>query len=306
MKKAIIICAILASHFAIAQKVTFGVISDVHQDLQKDAIQRLDMFLKDAEKKNPDFIIQLGDLSHSTGADEILKNWNKYPGDKYSVFGNHDMDNADKATMIAKYNMPGSYYSFDNGGVHFIVLDCCFTRKDGKIIDYNHGNYYVKSADRDIISEQQLEWLAKDLASTDKKCVIFSHQALDEIGGSVPNREAFRAIVHQANKEEKKVVGVFCGHHHIDAYSEIDGIGYFQINSASYLWVEGKKKYSNGNMAEYADPLYAFATINLKSGTIIVKGRQSKFLAPAPTAEDFPATEWEYINPGIKDRKVKW
>lgn len=303
--KLIILLQALCVTAAMAQNVTFGIISDVHQDLQKDASKRLSKFLEVSQKQKPNFIISLGDLSHSTGADSILKVWNSYPGQKYNVFGNHDMDNSDKATMTAKYSMPASYYSFDNGGVHFVVLDCCFTRKNGELVDYNRGNYFVPAADRDLINDEQLKWLEKDLAQTTYPTIIFSHQALDEIGASVPNRESVRSIVRQANQASKgKVAAMICGHHHIDAHSVIEDVHYFQINSASYLWIEGSQKYSNGNMAEYRDPLYAFVTVNPRRRTITIKGVESEFIEPAPQADQFTPEKWATISPSIRDRKV--
>jgi len=284
--------------------VSFGIISDVHEDLQKDAIPRLQTFLDEATKQNPDFIIQLGDLCHSKGADKILPVWNSYKGEKYSMLGNHDMDNATKEEMVKRYNMPASYYYFDKGRVRFIVLDCEFTRKDGQIIDYNKGNYYVANADRDLISEEQLIWMKDVIMSSSTPCVIFSHQAMDEIGGSVPNRDAFREILREVNKDKKRVIASVCGHHHIDALSEIDEVAYLHINSASYLWVSGDKKYSNGNMAEYQDPVYAFITIDLDNRIISVKGTQSKFIEPAPVVDDFNPEKFQYINAGITSREI--
>lgn len=298
----------LGGHTLNAQKnaVTFGIISDVHEDLQKDATARLQTFLNDAQQKKPDFIIQLGDLCHSTGADKILSTWNSYKGDKYSVFGNHDMDRATKEEMLRKYDMPGGYYYFDKGGIRFIVLDCGFTRKNGQLVDYNKGNYFVKEEDRDLINDAQLQWVERIITSSDYPCVIFSHPAFDEIGGSVPNREELRKIIRTVNKDEKRVVACICGHHHIDAHSVIDGVDYIQINSASYFWVGGKKKYSNGNMAEYKDPVYAFITINPKKKKIVIKGVQSEFKAPEPHAEDFPNDFFPYIKAGISNRTLNY
>lgn len=289
-----------------SEAVTFGIISDVHEDLQDDAIFRLQTFIDDATQKQPDFIIQLGDLCHSTGADKILPIWNSYEGDKYHVFGNHDMDNASKETMIKKYNMPAGHYYFDNGGVRFLVIDCAFTRKDGKLVDYNNGNYFVRQEDRDLISEDQLVWMKDVINDSPYPCVIFSHQAFDEVGGSVPNRADFRAVVKELNKEEKKVIANICGHHHYDAHSVIDGVDYIHMNSSSYFWVEGQAKYSKGNMAEYKDPVYAFITIDPSERTIVIKGTQSEFKEPAPVAADFSPEEFQYINAGITDRTIHY
>lgn len=316
MKKTISIILLIAVIFGLVffvskikdrknNTVTFGVISDVHEDLQKDAGYRLQTFLDAAGQQKPDFIIQLGDLCHSTGVDKILKVWNNYEGEKYNVFGNHDMDNATKEEMTKRYNMPAGHYYFDKNGVRFIILDCAYTRKDGVLVDYNKGNYFVKKEDRDLINDEQLEWMRAIVKDTDFPCVVFSHQAFDKIGGSVPNRQQFRDIVKELNKDKKRIIACICGHHHIDAHSKIDDVDYLQINSASYLWVDGEKKYSNGNMAEYEDPVYAFITIDLNKRELIVDGIQSKFKEPAPVESDF-GDKFQYINAGIENRTIKF
>ena len=47
-----------------AQKLSFGIISDLHQDIMHDGPERLDQFLSQVKKKSPDAIIQLGDFSY--------------------------------------------------------------------------------------------------------------------------------------------------------------------------------------------------------------------------------------------------
>ena len=288
------------------QKVTFGVISDVHQDLQEDAAYRLQTFLGDATSKSPDFIIQLGDLCHSTGVEKILSVWNTYEGEKYHMFGNHDMDNDTKEDMLELYDMPAGHYYFDKGGVRFIVLDCTYTRKEGKLVPYDNGNYFVDAKDRDLINPEQLIWFKQIAADSKYPCIVFSHQAFDEIGGSVPNRADFRAIVKELNKDQKKVIAAICGHHHIDAHSVIDGVDYLHINSSSYLWIDEYNKYSKGNMAEYKDPVYAFITVDTKAKTITVDGIQSEFKEPAPVAEDFAPEVFKHFNAGITSRTIHY
>lgn len=288
------------------QKVTFGVITDVHQDLQKDAKERLAAFLDASRAKAPNFIIQLGDLSHSTGAAEILKVWNSYTGKKYSVFGNHDMDNASKAEMIAKYNMEAGHYFFDQNGVRFIVLDCAFARKGDEVVDYNRGNYFVEATDRDLLSEDQIRWFEEVVGQTELPCVVFSHPSFDKLGGSVPNAAALRAVVARLNARQRRVVAFFAGHHHTDSHTVVDGVNYFIVNSSSYLWIENEKAYSAGRMAEYKESVYAFVTIDLNSRTIEVDGVRSEFLPPAPAREDFDEEFFEQIYPGIRPRKVSF
>lgn len=289
-----------------ARKVRLGIVTDVHQDLQTDATKRLQVFIDAAKEWNPDFIVQLGDLSHGKGLDTIRKVWEQFPGKRYSVLGNHDMDHTDKNIVVKALGMPAKYYAYDYGGIHFVVLDLNYMRENGQFFDFDHGNYFRAKGrvNRDLISPEELEWLKADLAKTDKPTVIFSHQGLDEVdGGSCPNREDVRAILREVNKEEaQKVIACFCGHSHVDAYSEIESVHYFQLNSASFYWTDAADRYSNGHMIEYKDALYAFVTIDLDSNQISIEGVKSEFLPPAPHLDDFEGAD--KVFPYISDRIV--
>ncbi len=285
-------------------KLTFGVISDVHEELQADAKDRLKKFLADADGRSLDFIIQLGDMSHGNKAQEMMDIWNTYAGPRYSVLGNHDLDHANKEKIVRIQQMEGPYYSFDAGPFHCVALDLNHVRKDGQIVDFDHGNYYVDSKDRDLISPEELAWLCEDLEATDKPTILFSHQGLDEVwdGMACPNRSEVRALFREINQKQKKVVACFCGHHHVDAYSQIEGVHYVQINSASYHWVDGDVHFSKGNMAEYKDGLYAFVTLDLDADRLLIEGQQSEFLPPAPTADN--CENGDKIFPWISDRDI--
>ena len=45
-----------------SEKLTFGIVSDVHKDLMPDAGERLETFITKATERQVDFIIQLGDF----------------------------------------------------------------------------------------------------------------------------------------------------------------------------------------------------------------------------------------------------
>ena len=103
-----------------------GIIADVHQDIIFDGTKRIKKFLKDANKLNVDFVIQLGDFALPRKVNQkFINSWNNYKGSKYHVLGNHDMvDFGFKKDETMKWwGMNKSYYSFDKGGLHFIVLD---------------------------------------------------------------------------------------------------------------------------------------------------------------------------------------
>lgn len=271
--------------------LNIGWITDLHHGLARDAQQRLQEFIKEASKRNLDFILQGGDFCHPTPAGkECIDLWNSYPGEKYHVLGNHDMDFGTKQETMRFWDMKEKYYSFDKGNFHFVIMDGNYILKDDQYLDYANANFYIDQQRRSLVNPEQIEWLKDDLAKTDKQTVIISHQAFDEIwdGWSSPSRFAVRKVIDDANNNPRfqKVIACFCGHHHVDDHSYINNVHYFQMNSASYYWA-GEGYGSVKSMAMYRDPLYAFVTLD-PSGIIKIEGKKSQFMDPTPTEKHHP------------------
>ena len=273
------------NRLARSQNIKIGFITDIHHGLCPDALERLDVFINEASSRKLDFIIQGGDFCHPDENGRACINlWNSYHGEKFHVLGNHDMDKATKEETMKFYGMQNSYYSFDKGNFHFVVLDGNFIRQGGKYKNYANANFYIDQQNRSLVHPDQIDWLREDLHKTDKQSIIISHQAFDEIwdGWSSPSRFSVRKVIEEANSNTsfQKVIACFCGHHHLDAHSIINDIHYFQMNSASYYWA-GKGFGSSGNMAIYETPIFAFLTID-PSGEIIIEGKKGQFASPTP------------------------
>ncbi len=287
--------------------VKMGFITDIHHGYCKDALQRLNVFLKQASKRDLDFIIQAGDFCHPTEeGKECIDLWNTYKGDTYHVLGNHDMDKGTKEETMAFWGMTNNYYSFDKGDFHFIVLDGNYILKDDTYVDYAHANFYIEQQHRSLVHPDQIDWLKEDLASTDKQCIIISHQAFDEIwdGWSSPSRFAVRKVIDDANNRTdfQKVIACFCGHHHVDDHSIINKVHYFQMNSASYYYV-GEGYGSDDSKAMYEDSIFAFLTIDPK-GRIVIEGKRSNFVSPTPT--DLKHPDASRLSASISNREIEF
>lgn len=291
----------------------FAVVSDIHTDIMHDGEKRLQDFLAAATKNKVDFIIELGDFCHAKSSNKPFLNlWNQYPGDKYHALGNHDMDVCTKEEYMSFTGMKNRYYSFDKGDFHFIVLDPNNLFVDGAYIPYKNGNFYVDMSQREHLDPEQVEWLKKDLASTRKRCILFSHECFEN---TVQNRELVRGILEAENERcgFKKVVAAFSGHDHTNYTKEINGITYIQINSASNQWVGeeyacperfskeiDKEKPSLKYTVPYTDALYAIVTVGPKG--MKLKGRESTFIAPTPSEIGIPDTMYPFpLVPWIKD-----
>ena len=297
--------------------VQFGVIADIHKGVIHDADQRLTAFVDAMQQAEPDFVIQLGDFCLPIPEnDGFMDVWQRLEMPRHHVLGNHDMDGDGKIRPDRTYafsreetmeywGMKSRYYSFDAGGVHFVILD-------GNDQGPGQQPYYR------YIADDQADWLARDLAKTELVCVLFIHQSLEREPGGVENQAKIRAVLEAANNADgrQKVVACFTAHHHRDYVREINGIYYPQINSASYYWLGGdylQVRYSEEinekypylkYTVPYRDPLFALVRIDAARGEITIKGRKSEFVGPSPwdLGADRAEMEEHSLVPTISDR----
>ncbi len=288
----------------------FGICSDVHHDIYYDAPKRLAAFVDDMEKKNADFIIQLGDFCRPEPGNRAFMNiWNRFPNLKLHVIGNHDPEKKfSREKVVEFWEARGSYYSTDFNGYHLVVLDGNDpnpTRKDSAQYDR-------------YVSAEQLNWLENDVAKTGKPVIVFIHQSLDMDGG-VENAARVRAVLDRCNRNAGflKVQAVFSGHHHLDYYNVINGIHYIQINSMSYHWQgeqygespfddELNRKYPHlKKMNHYKDSLWAFIEIS-EDGILKMTGQKSEFIGKSPQELGMPEFHRVHpVVPYISDRTIK-
>lgn len=170
--------------------------SDVYQAL-------LDM----AEADGNSFVVHLGNLvSQATAAD--FQEWRDrmaaFPLPVYTVPGNQDANDGSLAAYLAFSDVPGAHYSFDQGMVHFAMVD-------------SHRGY---------LTAEESAWLDADLAATKQpvKIVALHYPPLDprESGDIMTmGNEAFITLMKKHDVEY-----VFAGH--IRAYDQVsrDGVIY--------------------------------------------------------------------------------
>ena len=268
-----------------ARGVRFGIISDLHHRQWKHGEEpRLKEFIDAAIQARPDFIIQCGDFCRPAGSEGLMAEWNRFPGSKHHVLGNHDMDASDKAAIMQVWGMPSAYYSFDQGGFHFVVLDRNYLRNsDGSLTGYAKSNWSsLPSPQHSFTDAAQLDWLRKDLAGADKPVVVFMHQPvfLSDFFHELGNANEILAVFDHANYAAAKSSGngrvsaVFMGHDHDDRYAERNGVHYFLLNSAAYA-------YCSSGAHFYSDSLFAFVTLD-PAGKLTIEGRASTYRDNAP------------------------
>lgn len=237
--------------FALNKSIKFGVITDLHyapkspksnnNRYYNESLIKITEFVGTMNDQQVNFIIELGDFKDQDNMPteentlkyllQIENELKKFNGPIYHVVGNHDVDSISKQQFLNNITNTGqskakSYYSFDDQGFHFIVLDANYT-SEGK--EYNRGNFDWKDS---IIPQIQMEWLKKDLGRTNNPSVIFVHQRLDYSerfkAHCIKNAYEIQNIINKS----KNVLLVLQGHHHQGDLNKINDVVYLTMKAA--------------------------------------------------------------------------
>ncbi len=240
---------LLADEQAVKPRMRIGMVTDLHYADKpatgsrhyRETLAKLAEAAQQFEKDRPEVLVELGDLVDAADSVETelgyLKRINRdfaaLPGKRHYVLGNHCVDTLTKEEFLGEVGQEEAYYSFDEGGVHFIVLDACF-RNDG--VPYGRKNSRWDDAN---LPPAELEWLKTDLQATTNPVIVLAHQRLDvQNGYGVRNAAAVRKVLEGSGK----VLAVFQGHSHKNDYHEIAGIHYCTL----VAMVEGSGVENNG------------------------------------------------------------
>jgi len=252
-----------------AEPLTFGLVTDVHyadaptrgSRHYRDSLAKLDQAVATFNRRKVSFVVELGDFIDAgpSKANEIEhlrtidERYQGFGGPRHYVLGNHCVSKLTKDEFLAHSGarVKKSFYSFDFGSFHFVVLDANF-RRDGT--PYAAGNFSWTDT---WIHPPQQKWLADDLerAGT-RKTFVFLHQNLhDETDAhGVKNAPQVRRVLEDADN----VVAVFQGHMHSGGYARIGGVHYCTLKAM----VEGPTLENNA---------YAIVTVQ-KSGQPTFEG----------------------------------
>lgn len=296
--------------------IIFGMVADVHQNcLGRDVSDGITKFVNEAVERKADFIIQLGDFVQPDAmGQKLLDEWNKFPGPRYHVLGNHDMEGTTKEHIMQFQGQKEKYYSFDCGDYHFIVLDTNYFRIADQYYDYYDKEHYGPGRSNCYIPPEELRWLAADIDATDKRCFVFTHAVLAVGDWAIYNIHALRDVFWLANQKAgyNKVTMCFSGHDHADEYRFKGGIHYMIVNSMSHKFIDPNcttlsthaadvvKDYGRSDyVIPFKEPLYAFVRLK-KNGLIQIIGKQSEYVGNSPLE-----VHWEhYASPQIAYREV--
>lgn len=146
-----------------SESIKFLVINDVHENSAK-----LGSYLRNSKVADKNFCFFNGDMvDYLQNNNQLFKGFIDtatayFASGKpfYYVRGNHETRGYRARNLKNYFDFKDDrfYYSFDNGPVHFIVLDCGEDKPD-------NNRYYYGLADYDSYRLQELEWLKEEVKS---------------------------------------------------------------------------------------------------------------------------------------------
>ena len=297
------------------KKVRIGMCSDVHLPTMHDAEYRISSFIDSMKIAKPDFIVELGDFGIPDDKyAPYFDIWNSFPGPKYHIIGNHEMDGGTTLEeAIAYRNMASSYYSFSQNGFLFLVLDG------------NDKEFPDQKGYRSFIGKEQISWLKNELKKASEPIILFSHQGIGSDPGnpgerySIKNATEVRTLLesHNLSNPDSKIIASFNGHTHHDFAENINGIWYITINSMAYKWLGEEYEMLRYNeevdkdfrwikyTAPYKDPLYTVVEISTE-GYISMSGKYSSYVGPSPWELGYPDYLKVFVKPQITKRVMEF
>lgn len=251
------------------------ILGDMHlANRNSDIAQFQQGFLKDvnnsiAAHKNAGtkvYALTLGDMTWETywyttnyGLPQYLVEMNKINAPVFNTMGNHDnnpsySNNWDAEERYREVIGP-TYYSFNLGKAHYIVLDN---------IEYLNESSSPRNYNEKIISEQ-LDWLRKDLATiTDKSTpiIIVMHAPLNSNPGVDVNGQQ---VSNYRLKDSSQFVDAISGFTAVKLWTGHSHINYTVKNSDSFMehnlgavcatwWWTGKSDYGANQICKDGSP----------------------------------------------------
>jgi Icc protein len=223
-------------------KLRLAFVTDIHHGadygtkLGQSALPLVQRFRNWCAAESPDLAIEMGDRINNVAHDpdmhlsaEVGAAFAGFPVGITHLLGNHDCHALTVQEAEAAVRQSLRSHSRERNGFHLVFWN---------------ANVHKHAANGYVASQADLDWLARDLASTDLPSVVCSHVPLD--GGSMvgnlyfekgssaghggyANSEAARAIIEASGK----VVLCVAGHTHWNALSIVDGTVYVTVPSLS-------------------------------------------------------------------------
>jgi 3',5'-cyclic AMP phosphodiesterase CpdA len=217
------------------------------------------------------YVLTLGDMtwelywySNGFGLNEYIPYMNKLKAPVFNLMGNHDNDPyyANDWDAEEKYRdiIGPTYYSFNLGKIHYVVLDNVEYLNNGAAVGTVGDRSY-----RDKVNNDQIEWLKKDLAAiTDKSTPVvlamhtplYANPSLGAGGTQVNKIDMTNGSVLIDCFKDFATVHVLTGHTHINHTVE-EKTSLMEHNIAAICatwWWTGKNGYAGNHICRDGSP----------------------------------------------------
>lgn len=284
--------------------IRFLVFSDLHYDEVGDGDKRIDYILANAQDKQLDFIVSLGDLCKPTMENKkLLEKFRSLDIPFYNVIGNHETDNCTINEIINFYSLNNPYYSVVHGSYKLIFINTCYLNEHGEEKPYYRKNFKSIPCVHPVVPSNELQWLREEL-SDGMQYIFFSHHSLvnEFANRGVANRAEIRTLF-----KGKSVLLCLNGHDHGDSFSCIDNVHYMTINSANYAWLGSwianseafreKYAYLHG-ILQYKQAMSAY--IEIDNDEIKICGQEGSYLSVTP--DDIALHDYKWNGVSIEPR----
>lgn len=296
------ICTVRADHRKPVLRAAH--ITDVHISRDREAPQGVAALFKHMFSQKdwkPDVVLSTGDQVMAvdgkvTGAKaaEQIALWKEAvqacPVPIRACLGNHDVwDGVDPThdipaekkgfrLMTEVLGMPAPYYSFDQNGWHFVVLN--------SVCNWPKYAY---------LSEEHFEWLKADLAKNHRPTVVLSHVPILSVTSQVygdecrtkDNNNLIPGIWHHADcwaitevfRKNPQVKLCLSGHMHTCDRCEYRGVWYICGGAASGAWWRGSEygfPPCYGQLDLYADGTFTYEFVDYGWKTRQWRGKELK------------------------------
>lgn len=251
-------------------------LGDMHLAARNDDLAQFQSgFLSDANQQIADYQAQgkkvyaltLGDLTWETywysnnfTLPEYVQRISKLNAPVFNAMGNHDNDPYFASDWLAenayRRTLGPTYYSFNLGKVHYVILDNTeYVNTGGSTGSVGQRNYNAK------IAEQQLAWLEKDLetVSSSTPIIVATHIQLHNApsaNGNTPNYRTSNAQQLVDLLSRFNEVHVMTGHTHVN-YRVPRSDTFMEHNTAAICatwWWTGRNGYSGNHIAPDGSP----------------------------------------------------
>lgn len=272
----------------------FCVFTDLHYDVIPDGDRRIYELIQECKDKRAEFVIELGDLCNPTEENhKILDLFIAEGIPCYCSIGNHNTDFCLPEQVLSFLGLTKGYYSVIRENVKFVFLDANYIKTESGCAPECKANFKTSNDKNPYIPKEQIEWLKREIADENYFYIICSHQSLanDFIAGNrsrgIINREAVRKVLEERNSLCRKILFCINGNDHGDDIKLINGIYYYSLNSASYIWHGVKQTYNYSkdihekyphlkDLILYEEPLHVIVTID-KNGNVEIKGMNGHY-----------------------------